>query len=432
MTLNVPVWPSRAAFCCVLVLTLLAGLSGGGLTADGLLVLRTFTLVGVACWLLSALHGDPPGGLPRWPLLALGALLAWSLLSALLSPAPWPSLAACADPLLWLLAALLGSAVVNTPQRRHVWLLTLLHGAALLAVYGAVQFLGHGWTPRLTPARVSSLYFNSNHYAGLLALVLPVALVLALETVGWRRWAALALTLLLAANLLWSFSWAGLFVLAVCTVLLVRRLWRGRPLGFRLLNVSLGVGIAALLAAAALELSPQLAPGGWSARASELRQTWVQQSLGSRQLIWQGAVQIARTSPLVGAGPGQFESAFALYRSPVHRSFSEAISHSEVNYAHSDFLQAASETGLPGLLALFTFWALALRWGRGLLAAALRPGLVALLLYGLTDCNLTEIPGNALLAYMMAGVLIGTGTGVGTRVPSGSSTGAAPSPVPPT
>lgn len=416
MTLHGPVWLSRAAFGCVLALTLLAGLSGGGLTADGLLALRTFTLVGVACWLLAALHGPrlhgaPPERRVHWPLLALGALLAWSLLSALLGPAPWPSLTACADPLLWLLAGLLGGAVVNTPERRHVWLLTLLAGAALLAVYGAVQFLGHGWTPRLTPARVSSLYYNSNHYAGLLALVLPVALALALETVGWRRRAALALTLLLAANLLWSFSWAGLFVLAVCTVLLVRRLWRGRGLGFRLLSSGLGLGLAALLAAAALALSPQLAPGGWSARASELRQTWVQQSLGSRSLIWKGAVQIARAAPLLGAGPGQFEPAFTLYRSPVHRSFSEAISHSEVNYAHNDFLQVASETGLPGLLAFLVFWGLALRSGQGLLAAALRPGLVALLLYGLTDCNLTEIPGNALLASLMAGVLIGTGAG---------------------
>ena len=408
MTLYAPVRMSRAAFACVLLLTLLAPFTGGGLSLGGLLALRAFTLIGVACWLLAVLHGASLGRPQRWPLLALGALLAWSLLSALLSPAPWPSLTACADPMLWLLAALLGNAVVNTRKRRHVWLGTLLAGAVLLAVYGTVQFLGHGWTPRLTPARVSSLYYNSNHYAGLLGLVLPVALALALETAGWRRWAALALTLLLAANLLWSFSWAGLFVLAVCTVLLVRRVWRGRPLEFRLLSLGLGLGAAALLAAAALALSPQLAPGSWTTRASELQQTWVQQSLGSRSLIWQGSVQIARAAPLLGAGPGQFEPAFTLYRSPVHRSFSEAISHSEVNYAHSDFLQVASETGLPGLLAFLAFWALALFSGQGPLAAALRPGLAALLLYGLTDCNLTEIPGNALLAYLVAGVLLGT------------------------
>jgi O-antigen ligase len=408
-------WADQVAFACVLLLTALAGLSGGGLTPAGLLGLRLLLIVGAGTWLFGLLHGHS-ARLPRssvWWVLAAGLL--WSVLSTALDSiqagAVQPrSLEAWTDLLAQAAAVGLGCALVRSRKRRRLWLTVLLASALVLGLYGVLQFAGLGWTERLTAARVSATYFNSNHYAGFLALLTPLVFSLSLAAQGRRRAWGLALAGLLTLNLLLAFSWALVPVLLACCWLL----WRQIAARRRALWVVLTLGGAAL-ALGAVAFSPQLAPGPLTARLNELGRVWVADSLGSRLLIWRGSGQIVLASPLVGAAPGNFGAAFTRYRAPTRLTFAEGLTHSEVNYAHSDLLQVAAETGIPGLLIWLAFWVLALRsggmrsGGTGSLPAALRAGLLALLGYGLTDCNLTQIPGNALLAYLAAGVLIGFG-----------------------
>lgn len=101
--------------------------------------------------------------------------------------------------------------------------------------------------------------------------------------------------------------------------------------------------------------------------------------------------------------------------------------HRFVNYVHNDYLQVATETGIPALLAFLAFWFLtlglpapgappALRWG-------VRFGLVALMVHGLMDVNLTINHGSAFPVFVLAGVLHAS-AGAGVRASFG------PDPVP--
>jgi hypothetical protein len=66
------------------------------------------------------------------------------------------------------------------------------------------------------------------------------------------------------------------------------------------------------------------------------------------------------------------------------------------------------ETGIPSLIAFLVFWMAVLvgpSQRRDVTATALRLGILAILIHGLVDGNLTVIPSNAFLAYAMAGAL---------------------------
>lgn len=389
------------AVAALLALAAWAPLTGGADRAWGEFGLRALVIVaasaGGLAWLAGARPRRPAGG----PLLALGLYLGLAGLSTWAAPDHFGGLRAYGWTLLN--AAAFGLGALWLGGRQRGWLVgVLLLAAALAGLYGLLQAAGLGFTDRLSEARVSGPFFNSNHYAGFLTLVLPLALGRALAAGRGRVWSAL-LAALLALNLILSFAWGLLPAGLVCAGLLWPRLARRRAWTLA------GLVALALLAVAALRLSPQLSGPGLGARAAELGRVWVRQSLDSRVLIWRGAAQVALDQPWLGAGPGHFAAAFTHYRSPRHESFAEAITHGEVSYAQQDYLQVAAETGLPGLLAFLAFWGLALWPPRAADpdpdARALRAGLLALLLYGLLDGNLTAILGNALLAHLAAGAL---------------------------
>ncbi|HEU4742392.1 MAG TPA: O-antigen ligase family protein [Meiothermus sp.] len=388
-----------AAWGVLIALVLFAGLSQGGFWGWGLLGLRVLIGVALILWLGSAVMR----GFLRWPPLPLTlaalAYLVITAMGAVSSPYPYGSAQALLDTAMFVAAFFLG--YVFRPSCRPVLLAGFGLGAGILGVYGLWQALGLGVT------RVSGLYLDSNHYSGFLALAVPITLGLALSSRGFGRGLWVGLAVLLFVNLALTFSWGLLAVaLALAGWLLAgferQRGWAGVLRG-GLLALSL-VGLALLML---VSLSPQLA-GNLGQRTAQLLGDWVGVSLESRARIGRGSLELVKTHPWLGVGPGNFVYAWPRYRPPKIETVPEEILHKRINYAHNDYLQVASETGLLGLAAFLGFWILVLRKGpHSPVGTGIKVGLIALLLHGLTDGNLTFIPANAVLTYLFAGLYVG-------------------------
>ena len=252
-------------------------------------------------------------------------------------------------------------------------------------------------------------YVNRDHYAGLMEMLIPVAIL----SVAGRRtrgsWGAKALCVfavtLTVASLLLSGSRAGLLALSaeIAVAAIVLRGTVAQTKGGRRLALS-----AAGVLAAGVILFAYLDPGGIARRLGSVadvnaaRAEWD----GRRKLMAFDTLRMWRDHPGLGVGMGAFEIAY-----PHYQSFP---SDDWIDHAHNDYIEALAETGLVG--ALLILWALALflreafrdweqssrpqaSWIR--LAAAI--GCFGILVHSLWDFNL-HIPANAAWFAVLAGI----------------------------
>ncbi len=399
---------NRAAFALLLLVTVFAPIAVGGVDPWSLLVIRLLVIVGATLWLLSVcLHGTL--ALPPRPILfALLAYLAVVALSTLLSAYTFGSLQTTLNIFVYATAFLLSCGLLGSQKRRRVFVGVVVATAFVMGVYGVLQFFGYQWTPMLTPRRVSSFYYNSNHYSGYLALLVPfsVALLIYTKQVSLKLLYA-PLTALLLFNLALTFSW-GLLAVSL-TVFGLLTFWAVRS--GKVWHLVLATAAASLLGLAGLgallSFTPQLSDESLTTRTTEFFEVWVTRSFMARVAIAEATFKIIQDHPVTGVGPGNFIYAFTEHRTPEVTNDANLTLHKFVNYSHNDYTQVASETGLLGLLGFLSFWLLIV-WRRVPKGASYGfvAGLVALLLHGLSDGNLTVIPANILLAFLFAGAHI--------------------------
>lgn len=120
---------------------------------------------------------------------------------------------------------------------------------------------------------------------------------------------------------------------------------------------------------------------------------------GGRPVIYAATLALWRDFPLFGVGLGNFQEVFPRYQPP-------AVGQAFTDYTHNDYLQLLAETGLIGFLLLVGCIADVLRraahsWSevtgeQRLWLAGILTGIVAVLLHSLVDFNL-YISANALL-----------------------------------
>lgn len=397
---------NRAAFAFLLAVTAFAPVAVGGVEPWALLGVRLLVTVGAGCWLFSACLRGSLTLPPRPILFTLLAYLTVVMLSTLFSSYTFGSVQVALNIFIYATAFLLSTALLSSARRRRAFVGVITATALVMGSYGVLQFLGYGWTPTLSPKRVSSFYYNSNHYSGYLALLTPLSVALLVYT---QRAALKGLYALLSAlllfNLALTFSW-GLLAVSV-TVVGLLTLWAvrsGRVWRSILATVSaLLIGFAGL--AALVSLTPQLYSETLTTRTAEFFNTWVVRSFTARVAIGEATFQIIQDHFVLGVGPGNFIYAFTEHRTPQVTNDANLTLHKFVNYSHNDYTQVASETGLMGLLGFLSFWFVALRrakLARGV-AHGFTAGLVALLLHGLSDGNLTVIPANVCLAFLFVG-----------------------------
>ena len=323
-------------------------------------------------WLLQwRVHGRP---LPRTPV--DGALLLLALMALVglaISPDRGLSLPRVAALLYGLASAYRAVAILQRRPQGLFWLLLLM----LLFGWGIVglSLLGAAW-PRQIPGVAALLArlpivpqlaggeadgYNPNEIAGALLWVTPLAWAVAM---GWLprtgrlaslgRWQPLftllwfGSALVFTATVLFSFSRGGILGLLLALALLVWLLagrWRRYLLALGGLLILAGIVTVSSLGPA--ELNEQLGQIGLNAASDNLSVD----SLAGRQEIWSRALYAIQDFPLTGTGPGLFRELVPILY-PLFR-LDPTI---DVAHAHNQWLQAALDWGLPGLVALLALW----------------------------------------------------------------------------
>lgn len=290
------------------------------------------------------------------------------------------------------------------------------------AVVGAILFSigAHYWIFHfeMTHAYVIGTYVNKNHMAGYLVMCLSIGIGLMLARLGqggklpagWKDRLSVVLKFMLSPKMRLR------LMLVVMVIALV--LTRSRMGNAAFFSAMLIVGLATIVLArktapatigliTSLVIIDIVVVGGWVGlekvvdRIQETELTVAaagrEESVEARTEAGRLAMGIVEDFPLAGTGGGSFYSAFMRYRSPRT---------SYLDHAHNDFVEIASDFGLPGLAILACLAASAL-WTalrvvakrksnlpRGIAFGAAM-SIVALLIHSTVDFNL-QIPANAL------------------------------------
>jgi len=318
--------------------------------------------------------------------------------------------------------------------------LSLIALALFESLYGLAEYPG-GWQYIWTYRRIyyvgsaTGTFINHNHFAGLLEMILPLSLALALYHWGrashHSRQRSLrdfldrlghpeilkSLLLLLVAVLLFvaivfSLSRMGLvsalFSLAVLAMLasVGRRFGR---VNWKLLAACLAIGAAITVWIGAGPVVEHFA------RLSH-DEPLAAESSGGRVAEWKSVAKLIRQHPWTGVGLGCFEFAFTRFQSAQLTLIAD--------HAHNDYLELAAELGIPAAAVFFAlvFFVVA-RAARATLRAQSNPtrssfspsnleraltiGAVAaasaLLVHSTADFNL-YIPANALVFAVLLGM----------------------------
>jgi hypothetical protein len=240
--------------------------------------------------------------------------------------------------------------------------------------------------------RVHGTLVYPNALAGLILLLLPVALAIAFTRTGrlrgWLRGVVVGLTVFLgAAGLFWSGSKLGwLVAVAMIGVWLLRFGWPRR----------LKVAVVAYVVVGGLALFV------WR---FENYLTGGAKSLGARFDYWQVASQVFVRNPVFGSGPGTFQRPYADLKSPESEM---------ARLVHNDYLEQFSDSGLVGGLSYLAWIFLALiasgrvAWQSGdVVAQAGWLGLAGWFAQGIGEFGL-YVPALAWSAFTLLGTLLGS------------------------
>jgi O-antigen ligase len=343
-----------------------------------------------------------------------------------ISIAPYETLSSFLVLVTYLAAFYLTILVCRQPNGgRHI-LFALLGLGAFEACYGLFQYLT-GWqqifsyTKTVNREMATGTYINYDHFAGLLEMTLPFALACAYDQYQKiparhadirRRFRVLLGREEIQKLVLWSFlaiiffvaivfseSRMGLISAVVSALLLFILV---ATAGWR--RMKAGVWILAFLTAG-MSMVVWIGPEPVIARFETLGQQYAAPA-DTRWAIWKDTLGLIEKHPWVGTGLGTFSVAYPSVQTAFAGRF--------VSHAHNDYLEFASELGIPGTLLLFgpvfylllqsarSFRGNESRFGRALTLGCFG-SLLGILLHSLTDFNL-HIPANVLFFVVVLGL----------------------------
>jgi O-antigen ligase len=284
--------------------------------------------------------------------------------------------------------------------RGFVWFVMVF--GFLVAIFGILQHLTFNgklyWFREMRYGGIPfGPYVNRNHFAGLMELVIPVALVpLAMGKVRRERWFLVGLFAMLPMGALFlSASRGGIVSFGVELAAFVLLMVLQRRAGKHALVGGM-VLLVAVLMVSWLGVKQILE------RFSSLQTLEV--SVGKRASMRGDTWRIFLDHPWTGTGLGTLQTVYPRYETLYDGKI--------VNHTHNDYLEALAETGLLG--GMCCAWFLGVMFLESLrrlmesshsFAATLHlsglVGCTGFLVHSLVDFNL-HIPANALLFFLMA------------------------------
>ena len=304
----------------------------------------------------------------------------------------------------YLLVFLLVREVAWRSRQRWVVAVPLIAIGALEAAVGLLQNAGG--------EVASGTYWNHNHLAGLLEMVLPVTIACAITLLKGSGW--------LRGEITAGRAVAGGVVLLLASLMLVAVVSTGSKMGFIaclgglfVMSAAASAGsiagrkrwwmvgfVGALFVLVFVFLPPDELVKALGNAASD-------QTGEGRVPIWSDSRRLLAAYPATGSGLGTFDTAFLKYQT--------AVLDSDFDFAHNDYLQFATETGACGfaILAGFVLAAAAksLRSGSRRFEADTRylawgstGAMAAIGLHSFTDFNL-YMPANAMVLAWILGIV---------------------------
>src|SRR6267154_3104652 len=273
----------------------------------------------------------------------------------------------------YLTAFFLTLVLCRDPNAKRRLVFAMLSLGVFEALYGLIQYLT-GWQQIFTYVKkyyleeATGTYINRNHFAGFLEMILPFAVVLAL------RWAALlfkdassgtatlrkiASRTELLSLVLWLFLATLLFVALVLSrsrmgiiSILVSLVAILALAGTASMPARTRVPVATLFFLGVLGLIVWIGIDPVMSRFDTLGQEY-NFSDQNRISIWRDTLGLILHHPLLGTGLGSF--------SVVYPSVQTVFLTLLVDHAHCDYLEVATDLGLPGAILAFgsIFWVLA-------------------------------------------------------------------------
>ena len=244
-------------------------------------------------------------------------------------------------------------------------------------------------------------YVNHNHYAGLMEMLFPIPLVLAMTRHVRGNWKAIPAfaAVLMASTIFLSGSRGGMMAFLAQMVVL------GILLGMQKnRRTALTAGIVLTVIAG---LMLWVGGEGLVSRILSIQsETKTELEGGLRLTVDRDGLKMFTHRPVLGFGLGTFPTVYPHYRSFFTNKF--------VNRAHNDFLQLLVEMGILGFATVIWFVVLVYRRGarklgdwtwdlNGAVSLACLLGCTGILIHGFVDSNL-QIPANAALFYSLCAI----------------------------
>jgi O-antigen ligase len=260
-----------------------------------------------------------------------------------------------------------------------------------LYVQPQMKELPPGYLKKMTSERIFSTLFYPNTLAGALLLFFPSVLAAALLTErltkAARVFCATVFSVATLACMFWSGSKGGWLLMMFLGFVLLLKL----KLPLRTKAALIGGVLLLGLGAFAIRHAGYFGKGATSAVA--------------RGDYWRAAIQITKEHPWLGTGPGTFFVPYSKIKKPQSEP---------ARLTHNDYLEQASDSGIPGAILYLAFISASIAWtwrkvGNDWRRFALWLGVLGFALHSTMEFSL-YIPALAWSAFAMLGWLLGVET----------------------